>query len=486
MLGASVGAAVLFEPRPAFVFFFPAALLFLLERASFSRAFFIGWAAGFGCNAVALYWVVGLLEVFAGFPTALSVLVACLLFVAQGLVLGVAVGISHGATQAGAARWVSLPCAIVIAFSFSPSLFPWNLSSATIGWLEWAQIAELGGTPLLDFLAMLSGSALYEALSKKRKFVAFVGACALFGPALFGSIRLSQIEGLRADASTISIGVVQPNIGIWDKHDRTQHADHLLLLQEMSVDLEQNGAQLVVWPETAYPHPFPRGVDHDLNGRYAVRHNGVQGPLLVGALTRQSACDRWNSALAIDRQGMIQGVVDKVELIPFGESIPLWELLPPLQNMFPCPGLKRGRGKRSVRVAKAHIGILNCYEDVLAHQALEVAQQQPELLINLTNDAWFGDTREPHLHQLAARFRSIETRRDLVRAVNTGVSAHISATGVSVIETETWVQSHFIAQVRKLSIQTFWVRFGDLVTPLAFIWLSLWAGWGFNRHRGPK
>src|SRR5690606_14535671 len=88
-----------------------------------------------------------------------------------------------------------------------------------------------------------------------------------------------------------------------------------------------------------------------------------------------------------------------------------------------------------------------------------------------TNDAWFGDTAEPHLHHMVSRLRTIETRRELVRAVNTGVSAHVSRTGRDLVRTETFVATHFVADVVPSREITLYARLGDLLTPLLLAWM---------------
>ncbi|MCB9619795.1 MAG: apolipoprotein N-acyltransferase [Sandaracinus sp.] len=493
--GSFLAGSVVQGPLPALAFAYPLAMLSLLEAPSgskrrYRRAFVLGWLAGTGCNATALYWIPGLLYDFAGFPYVAGVPVALLLAASQGLTLAFAClfaevvvrpersvslvrspgsAASEGAssdTNVGVPRWLAFPAAISLVFSLSPALFPWRFSTGAVGWIEWAQIAELGGPPMLDFVLVLVGSAAWEAMRRPRALPIVVGALALGGPALYGAWRLPQVEAARASAPAIEVGVVQPNVSIEEKHDIRLANVQLRLLRQMTRELEAEGAELVIWPESAHPIPYPRGGTRDHRGSAGVLRDGVRGPVLFGVITRgEDRCDRWNSAVALGADGVISGVSDKVELLAFGETVPLWDVLPPLQDMFPCPGIRPGARPESVTLAGASIGVLNCYEDVLAEHARTVAKQWPDFLVNVTNDAWFGDTREPHLHQLVARHRTIETRRELVRAVNTGVSSHVAATGETVIETPTFVRTGFVSRVPKLGGVTPWVWLGDVFTP---------------------
>jgi apolipoprotein N-acyltransferase len=205
----------------------------------------------------------------------------------------------------------------------------------------------------------------------------------------------------------------------------------------------------------------------------SVRGGVVEGPLVFGALSiapsavpsRGREIERYNSVVAMGADGAFVGISDKVELLAFGEYTPLWDYLPPLQERFPR-GLTPGTAPKVLTVDGIRVGVLNCYEDVLAHHARWVARHEPDFLLNATNDAWFGETTEPFLHQMVARMRAVETRRDLVRAVNTGVSSHTLATGEDVIRTPIMVERTFIAEVRTMRGETLWTRFGDWVTPL--------------------
>ena len=154
-----------------------------------------------------------------------------------------------------------------------------------------------------------------------------------------------------------------------------------------------------------------------------------------------------------------------MNLLAFGEFVPFWDYLPPIQRLV-HRGFTHGASAGTVAIAGARIGVLNCYEDLLVDHARETAAHDPSFLANFTNDAWFGDTFAPHLHHMLARLRAVETRRDLVRAVNTGVSAVVLATGEDAQRTRPFERTSFVAEVRLLEgTTTPWVRVGDLLTP---------------------
>ncbi len=440
-------------------------------RWSFRRAFLAGYACSFVINTMALYWVTGLLEAFAGFPWFAAIPTAGLLFAAQALPFGIACALSAGLSSRGVPTWLALPPCIVVVASLAPSLFPWRIANSQTGFVEWIQLAEVGGQPLLDLFLAFAGIGLGRALvptaSSRERIVALsVALVAFLGPLAYGCVRLPEVRAERARAPVVRVGVVQPNVPIDEKHDPATAWAQLAELTRMTRDLESERVDLVVWPETAFPFPVPRTRRRDSDAAIPIMGPGVHGPLLVGAVTFGGADRRYNSAIAIGRDGTILGIADKVELLAFGEYTPLWDYLPPLHR-FPR-GFTPGDAPRVLTVDGADVGVLNCYEDVLDGYARRVAANDPSFLLNLTNDAWFGETSEPWLHEAVSRLRAIETRRDLVRVVNTGVSSHAAATGESLIRIPTFVRTSFVAEVRRVSGVTPWVRFGDWLTPMLF------------------
>lgn len=471
-------------PFPAIAFPFAGLMLVALDGApTIKRAAWLGWLAGFGCNAVAFYWIVGLLQAFAYFPLVAAIPVAALLWAAQGLTMALAAAFAASVRRAGVPLWVGFPLAVIAAFGASPSLFPWNPSASLVDWTEVAQVAELGGAALLDAVLLFTGAGAFEAMRRRRALPTVVALVALFGAWTFGLLRLPALEATYEEAPTLRVGVVQPNVGIHDKRDRRLAPRHLLQLRSMTAELERQGAEVVLWPETAYPYPMGRGMDYEPVGTYRMRAIGSNVPLLAGTITRGGECERWNSVVAVTPEGRIAGVADKVVLLHFGETVPGWHVLPPLRDYFRCPGLTAGETPSVLPSAGARVGVLNCYEDVLADATRDVAALDPQWLANFTNDAWFGDTAEPHLHQLIARLRAIESRRELVRAVNTGVSSHVRADGVSLIETPTFEPASFVAEVTLLEGVTLHTWLGDWVTSLVLgVLLGLLVLVSFHRE----
>jgi len=212
--------------------------------------------------------------------------------------------------------------------------------------------------------------------------------------------------------------------------------NQLVRQQQLTADLERAGAELVLWPESSYPYVLRRDRVRDWPARDPRRvRRGFQTPLIFGAQTiGNGSSDLYNSALLLDGDDEVRGRFDKNILIVFGEYLPFFEQLQFITRWVPDVNqLARGTDVAAFPVeSKAgtvRVAPMICYEDIFASFGRRLAARNPNLLVNLTNDAWFGATTEPWQHLAASVYRAVELRLDLVRAVNNGVSAVIDSTG---------------------------------------------------------
>jgi apolipoprotein N-acyltransferase len=457
--------------------------------AGLGSALCCGLAFGVAANAVALFSLVSLLSAFAKLSWPLAFAAALLAWVAQAIPFALA-AVLHGFLRARAIpAWLSLPLGLVPALALVPQLFPWHVAATQIGFLPWVQVAELGGESLLGVLLLAAAGGSHAAVTgrgRARLLPAAIALGCLALPVGYGLLRLPSIERERARAPTLAIGVVQSNVGIEHKHDGKHVRAITADLSALTRDLEQRGAELTVWGETAYPYPLLRSSTRMPDDDRRVLGEGVRGPILLGLETYQGfdrRAPKFNSAWLLRASGSFGERVDKARLLAFGEYVPLWSVLPPLRARFPSRGFAAGV-PGVVTSERGKLGVLICYEDLFAAAARATVQLGARALVNLTNDAWFGDTREPRLHDLLARLRAVELRRDLVRAVNTGVSSFTSASGAPVYQTRSFERTSFVATVRLLDGRTPYARWGDWVTPCCLLGLALCLARG-QRHARP-
>jgi apolipoprotein N-acyltransferase len=416
------------------------------------KAFLLAGLAGLVANAGGFYWIVGLLERFGNLPTVAAVPLYLLLCAYQALVFAFwgmflrMVQRRHplGAVWVGAVLMVALELVV-------PFVFPWYLAITQAWVVPVIQIAELTGPLGVTFLLLMFNGVVYDmgkawmqGKALPWKTAAIPAAAVLAGTLVFGQIRIHQVSAARQKAPRIKIGVVQGNVGIDVKGQPGFQRRQLQLHRELSRQLVDRGAALIVWPESSYPYPLSRELTHDAQLKPAALRvlQGFSGPIVFGAVTvdwkmgEREPARVYNTAICLDEAGKHVGKYDKIFLLIFGEYIPFYESLDFMKQFFQRHRMSNfQRGEKLTTFPLSHRGErykmapLICYEDILPGLTRKMAAFEPNLFVNITNDAWFGETSEPYQHLALAVYRSVEHRLAMVRAVNTGVSAIIDPTG---------------------------------------------------------
>ena len=431
-------------------------LLVALAASTPKRAFLYGWLTGGVALAAAFYWMDGLLERFGHMDPAESVPITALLIAYQGL--GFALfswGVRRAWQRTGWPLALLAPLVMVAIELLMPQIFPYYLAISQAYVPAVIQIADVTGPLGVTALMMLTGGALADVARQPRPRRRAAWRGVLVAAALivfdlgYGALRLRQVDARRVAAPKVKTGLVQANVGVIEKWDPQAFAELLGLHQRASADLARAGAELIVWPESSYPYALPRDFARDfrLDDKRRIRR-GFETPLLFGAVTLASDRSRtgpdrypYNTALMMDAAGESTGSYDKVFLMAFGEYVPFYDRIPWFTKYFPeASNFSRGSEPASfplhTRAGDFKLGPLICYEDILPRFARRVAKLSPNAFVNITNDAWFGRTAEPYQHLALAVFRAVENRLEMVRAVNTGVSAHIDAAGRVLAQTE--------------------------------------------------
>jgi apolipoprotein N-acyltransferase len=472
------------------------------------RAVVLGWLSGLVANVGGFYWVTGMLVRFGHLPRPLAILGLLLLCGYQAVVFGFfAAAVRHIRQRSAAHFGAPLPMALLaplamVAFEMLvPFLFPWYLAITQAWVVPVIQIVELTGPVGVTAMLMAVGGGLYDlaasspSASWQRRYLPIAGASGFVGLALvFGVVRMGQIDERRAAAPAVDVGVVQGNIPFDQKGLKRQDlaAGQLQGLQTVSAELEADGADLILWSESSYPYVIERSRKQDFPETSRRRIRGdFQAPLVIGAVTVPDDPEEfpYNSAVYVDRDGTFAGRFDKIFLLMFGEYIPFRDII---GGLVPKSAGHFERGKEIVTFPFTHQGVtyrlgpMICYEDIIPQFGRKVSALHPHLIVNLTNDAWYGDTSEPWEHLALSVFRAVEARSDLVRAVNTGVSAFIDANGrvmsrsyaVDPHETPTPMTGHMDKMTLMEGGHTFYARFGDVFGwTLTLATMLLWIGW---------
>ncbi|MCB2186355.1 MAG: apolipoprotein N-acyltransferase [Deltaproteobacteria bacterium] len=476
-------------------------LLVLTARLTPRQAGVTGFLWGLGLYTGQLYWIMVVMTVYGGmvWPLALGVL---LLFAAV-LAMFPLFFAWLAAQAAGRKLWlIAAPAAWVgleWVRSFFLTGFPWlPLGGGLAARPELVQTAEWWGVHGVSFLMALTATLTAWPLTRPRaesegwaaRLAGPAAALALLGVLFgWGAWRMQATQALAAAAPHMPVSVIQANneqLMLWNP----QHRDavlkkHLQLTRQAAAGVK-NRPWLAVWPESAAP--FYLMIDGEPSRPVVDLANQLDCYLCVGSLGAVSRDDKvmtTNRSWLLSPRGAL-GYYDKVHLVPFGEYVPLGSLLFFVRAVAQV-GEDQARGElgRVLPAGPARLGPLICYESIFSYLAREMVLRGANLLVNQTNDAWFGRTGASRQHMSHLVFRAVENRRAVARAANTGVSGFVWPDGRITDTTELYTPAFRTRELPLLNSITLFTRLGDWAGPGAFLFSLIFAA-GLRWRGGPR
>lgn len=431
-----------------------AALVFLLlglRNASVKEALYLGLLAGFVHYVTLLYWLVPTMHTYGHLPVWLSI--GALLLLAFYLALYFAA--FSGIVVAFISRPVFLVLAVPVfwvSLEYLKGLlftgFPWGLIGySQYRYSHFIQIADLFGVYGVSFFIAAINAALFVVilyaggLTWRTNTVSRAGAsfCVIFFIAIvalnsgYGRYKISEIDKAIGRSDSLRVTIVQGNIEQSLKWNEAHLNDIVEKYINLSMDAIPFESALVVWPETATPFYFLQ--ENRLTTRVLDGISEMNAWFLVGSPSfehnrESNNLSLYNSAYLIAPEARATGVYDKVHLVPFGEYVPLGDWLTFLDRMVVSAGdFKPGKSGIVLPMGNADLAVQICYEIIFPQYSAEMVKNGGNLIINITNDAWFGRTAGPYQHFSMTVFRAVENRRSLVRSANTGISAFVDPAG---------------------------------------------------------
>jgi apolipoprotein N-acyltransferase len=434
----------------------------------------LGLLSGTLANLLGMEWLTETLAKFANISRPVGALLTLLVCVAQGGQLALFAGLLRAVKQREHSVLWMAPLVWAACEWCYPQLFPTYLGAALHVQPRLIQIADLGGPIAVSALVVLVNSAsasLFNTLCHRERLNAALLTTTMASVIVsygYGWERERQIQQLDAHSPQLKVSVIQANVDAASK--RTQPIDTHFVHVGSSLRVEADThPDLLIWPETAVSFVVPAYGD--------LRRilGPLKTPLLTGALTTRLEGSRlrtFNSALLLDAKGMVQGAYDKNHPLPFSERMPFADEFPALQKLAPQSGtFSAGTEHKPLSLSfhgvAARIGVLICYEDLLPRHARATVNAGANLLVNLTNDGWFGDSRAAESHMALATLRAVENRRYLVRATNDGVSTIIDATGRPIAIARSHAIDSITRTVPLLNTRTLYSKLGDWLGALA-------------------
>ncbi|MCJ2088261.1 apolipoprotein N-acyltransferase [Methylobacterium sp. E-005] len=447
--------------------------------------FLIGWAWGFGYLTAGLWWLGQAFLVEADeFLWALPLGVIGLPF-GLGLFYGAGFGAAGLLWRRGWGRIAALALGVGAAEWLRGHLFtgfPWNTLGMALAQNLWLMQGAAGiglyGLTVLAILICAAPATLATVPDPAGRFgPSAAAALLLVALALFGAERLGPPDPVVAG---VRLRLVQPNLpqdAKFRPENRADIVDRYIELSQRPVEAGQPEPTHIVWPESAFPFLIQR--DPDALAKVAAGLKPGQH-LVTGAARAEEPLPGerlryFNAILVIGPDGVISDSYDKVHLVPFGEYLP-----GPLDAALRALGLRQfvavpGGFSAGARAAQRILAVPGlppvaatiCYEAIFPGAILPAgraapASSPPGLILNVTNDAWFGDTPGPRQHLAQARLRAVEEGLPLVRDANTGISAvidpHGRITAQTPLDQETWLDADLPARIVG---GTLYGRFGD-------------------------
>lgn len=447
------------------------------HQTDFRQAVILGWLTGTGWFLFSLSWISNALITSGGFHLALIPFSLLGLPLFLGLFWAAAFGLAHVITIKARFDSILHLTVLIIMISvfeygrgFILTGFPWNapglvLANHAIGLKIASVIGTWGGSLLILIMA---GLPAMVALGGRAFGLAGLGLLVLIG----GGSQFVQNPQITSPHDQMMTRIIQPNISQSEKWIFAKRQKHLADLITASRQPSDNPLELIIWPETAFAGIYER----ERGVVSAITHASSQGriPLITGILSaREDPFTLYNAAMLFDGRGQLKSGVAKRHLVPFGEYVPFRSLFPFAGAIVGPTDFTSGEGAQSLLIPRQNQGnedeaktivkalTLICYEVIFPGAVRDaVLKENPNIMIVITNDAWFGDSIGPRQHLAMAQMRAAELGLPLLRSANNGISALIGSDG-RILKSLDYNQTGYVDGQLPAARQTIYRLIGD-------------------------
>ncbi len=353
--------------------------------------------------------------------------------------------------------------------------FPWELLGySQFSNLTIVQIADLTGPYGISFIIMFFNTLIYEMIANpwKDRRTYFLKSASVFAViyllvylyGIYALFKYDEISGI------YRVSIIQGNIDQSLKWDKNFRESTINIYERLTMSSLNRDPELIVWPETAAP--FFYNIEKEYRDRIENIAKKSGRFLLTGSPSVKMGNGKpelLNSAFLIDPSGKTIDGYDKIHLVPFGEYVPLQRILFFIKPLVEAAGDFKSGSRYVVFDADGKkFSVVICFEAIFPELCRKFIKAGAEFLINITNDAWFGETSAPYQHLSMVVFRAIENRVFIVRAANTGISAIINPAGRIVTRSELFKEAVLTGEIGMRSGYTIYTRAGDV-----FAWICI-------------
>lgn len=477
LLGFGLGALMPFAYSPYdHAWLGVLALSAWLALARRAHAGWVGFAFGLGWFGTGAWWLAPTFHLYGGLSYVAAA--GCVLLV--GLALG-----------AFPALWMWLVQALTRHDAWLLVTFPvlavgeeWLRGHLFTG-LPWTALGNLVlGTPAVGWAAWLGvyGVTLLPALAAASLALVWRGTYRWGGVGLLAVLLLGLLapRPYAADGPQRQVALVQANIPEQEKWDAAFLNDTMERYAQLSAQAAEKHPDLIIWPEAAVPFFLSRAPSWEAWLQANILE--WKTPLLFGGLKLMKDGVHGENGVFLAMPDGSRSFVGKQHLVPFGEYVPSWlpfvhALVPAIAQWTP------GTGNGVLKGPHGPVGILVCYESIFPEQARERVLAGARVLVNVTNDAWYGHSPAAWQDMQAARMRAVETGRYVLRAANTGVSAIIGPNGRLMASRPWWTEGLVQGTYRVSDRITPYVRWGDVPLLAGFVLLALAVWFDLRRMK---
>jgi apolipoprotein N-acyltransferase len=444
------------------------------EGKGFVRSFKLGVLTGIISFLGILHWIIVAVHTYGNVPLIPSGLILLLLVAYLSLFIGAFTFLTRFIQIRSGFQTILLTPILWVSLEYLRSFlltgFPWaNLGYSQYLNLPFIQMADIIGAYGLSFVIVLVNATLFWVLHQwsKRLFPfreVMITALILLGFLIYGYVKMEIVDRQMTQNPSLKIGLVQGNIDQSIKWDKSFQLETLKIYEKLSFRVAEKKPDLIIWPETATPFFFQDAKEFQpLVLDIPKKTNAF---LLFGTPSykiQKGKVSHYNSAYLISPSGDLIGKYDKIHLVPFGEYVPIQDLLFFIGSLGEGIGdFKSGREIFNFSLPQGKFGVLICFEIIFPDLCRRFVKRGANFLVTITNDAWFGRTSAPYQHFSIATFRAVENRVFIARAANTGITGFIDPKGRILKEGGIFTEEAVNGTIRLSSQKTFYTLYGDV------------------------